>query len=668
MLFTKLLLNRFKSFKEETLIDLSIWNNTTKNIVLIWWENGAWKTSILLAVNILFYGIDIKNLIQCFNDSAVREWNAWCKLWVEFQDDNGDIIKIEKERTVIGNYDNGKEISPSMVTQKFYAWKNWTEWENFNEILWNEWIQVKIPKWVSEFSFFEWENIQSMSDDTSPNLLRDSIEKIIWLEKINILISDLDSVLKDIRNSISSTVKSTDIEWYKNMIEWKRIWLKWLKEDLQQIETDLQSTNDKADALENNYKNRFWINSQDSEKRKQIEQKLKELREEETEINTNIKNYINDQLPYVLLMSFKNQVEENLKKTKEYNEYQRRKRWNEELKEKIIKSLFQPKDILRWNEWNESNREKLEKVISDMLEEEAKEPSVLNLWTDDEKSLIAFWNRLNWNASTIISLLNRREQLKRDIRNKESEKELVTVNPDREKEQKELDEEIRQTKNRVDELKTEKENKRSEIMEIESEIENLNHQLSRMIDWFNKSKKQRDAIEKINKYKMVLNQFKEKLRTKKVWTLSENIEKMFKQIFNKSSNVASIAIDPKTYTIDIIDQFWDRKTKKKLSTWEKSIFALSMIRGLAQTSNFKLPIIIDAPLSVLSDDHVNKVLKEYFPNAAHQVIILTKWNDLRPWSEEYNLIKDCIYKEYMLEFESNWKETKTVLKWWYFYN
>lgn len=668
MLFTKILLDRFTSFKDETEIDLSIGKDSSKNIILIWWENGAWKTSVLLAVNILFYGMDTKNLIQYFNDSAIREWNAWCKLWVEFEDDNWDIIKIIKKWNVVWDYSNDKKISPSMITQDFYAWKNWHEWENFNESLWNEWIQVKIPKWVSEFSFFEWENIQSMSDDTSPNLLRDSIEKIIWLEKINILMSDLESVKKDIRISISSTVKSTQIDEYKNMIEWKKISLKWLKEDLQQIENDLQVTTDKADILENNYQNRFWIKSQDSEKRKSIELKLKELREEETEINTNIKNYINDQLPYVLLMPFHDEVEANLKKTKEYNEYQLRKNWNEELKNKIIKSLFQPKDIIWWNEWDESNREKLENAISDMLEEEEKEPSVLNLWPDDEKNLIAFWSRLNWNATQVISWLNRREQLKRDIRNKESEKELVSVNPDREKEQKELDEEIRVTKNRIDDLEREKKNKKNEIIDLENEIENLNNQLSRMIDWFNKSKRQREALEKIDNYYRALSQFKEKLRTKKVWTLSENIEKMFKQIFNKSSNVKSIEINPTTYTIDIIDQFWDRKPKKKLSTWEKSIFALSMIWWLAQTSNFKLPIIIDAPLSVLSKDHVDNVLKEYFPNAAHQVIILTKWNDLRPWSEEYNLIKDCIYKEYMLEFESNWKETKTVVKWWYFYN
>jgi DNA sulfur modification protein DndD len=43
---------------------------------------------------------------------------------------------------------------------------------------------------------------------------------------------------------------------------------------------------------------------------------------------------------------------------------------------------------------------------------------------------------------------------------------------------------------------------------------------------------------------------------------------------------------------------------------------------LAQTSELKLPIIIDTPLSRLDSTHRDNIVNNYFPNAGEQVIIL----------------------------------------------
>jgi len=70
--------------------------------------------------------------------------------------------------------------------------------------------------------------------------------------------------------------------------------------------------------------------------------------------------------------------------------------------------------------------------------------------------------------------------------------------------------------------------------------------------------------------------------------------------------------------------------------------------------------VIDAPLSVLDKDHTENILKDYFPSASHQVIILTKDKDMLPNSKEYNMIKDIIEKEYILDFNN--KEDVTTIK------
>ena len=63
--------------------------------------------------------------------------------------------------------------------------------------------------------------------------------------------------------------------------------------------------------------------------------------------------------------------------------------------------------------------------------------------------------------------------------------------------------------------------------------------------------------------------------------------------------------------------------KSGLSAGEKEVFAISLLWGLAQTSQLNLPIIIDTPLSRLDSVHRDNIVRKYFPYAAEQVIILS---------------------------------------------
>ena len=79
----------------------------------------------------------------------------------------------------------------------------------------------------------------------------------------------------------------------------------------------------------------------------------------------------------------------------------------------------------------------------------------------------------------------------------------------------------------------------------------------------------------------------------------------------------------KTYEVRITDRNGHEIKKSALSAGEKEIFAVSLLWGLAQTSQLKLPIIIDTPLSRLDSAHRDNIVNNYFPNAGEQVIILS---------------------------------------------
>jgi DNA sulfur modification protein DndD len=77
-----------------------------------------------------------------------------------------------------------------------------------------------------------------------------------------------------------------------------------------------------------------------------------------------------------------------------------------------------------------------------------------------------------------------------------------------------------------------------------------------------------------------------------------------------------------------------------------------------------VPIVIDAPLALLDSIHAWNIISRYFPNASHQVIILSKDTDLKPWSSYYKSLSTNIYNEVTLFFDKINKKT-TVLNWYY---
>jgi len=87
------------------------------------------------------------------------------------------------------------------------------------------------------------------------------------------------------------------------------------------------------------------------------------------------------------------------------------------------------------------------------------------------------------------------------------------------------------------------------------------------------------------------------------------------------------------------------------------VFAVSLLWGLAQTSELKLPIIIDTPLSRLDSTHRDNIVNNYFPNAGEQVIILS--TDTEVDSNYYRSLKPRLSGAASLEFDQR-QELTTV--------
>jgi len=101
--------------------------------------------------------------------------------------------------------------------------------------------------------------------------------------------------------------------------------------------------------------------------------------------------------------------------------------------------------------------------------------------------------------------------------------------------------------------------------------------------------------------------------------------------------------------VRITDRIGHEIKKSGLSAGEKEVFAVSLLWGLAQTSQLKLPIVIDTPLSRLDSTHRDNIVNNYFPNAGDQVIILS--TDTEIDKDYYRKLKARLSGAGSLEFD-----------------
>lgn len=97
----------------------------------------------------------------------------------------------------------------------------------------------------------------------------------------------------------------------------------------------------------------------------------------------------------------------------------------------------------------------------------------------------------------------------------------------------------------------------------------------------------------------------------------------FQRLARKDDLKFSAKIDSETFRITLIDSAGGEIDKSDLSAGERQIYAIAILEALASTSGKRLPIIIDTPLGRLDSKHREKLVKEYFPVASHQVVILS---------------------------------------------
>ncbi len=141
-----------------------------------------------------------------------------------------------------------------------------------------------------------------------------------------------------------------------------------------------------------------------------------------------------------------------------------------------------------------------------------------------------------------------------------------------------------------------------------------------------------------------------KFRTNIVRRHASNIEALmlesFRKLLRKKDLIKNLAINPSTFETTLTGQNGKALPFDRLSAGEKQLLATSLLWGLARASGRPVPTIIDTPLGRLDSSHRRHLIERYFPNASHQVLLLS--TDEEICGTYFSALKPFVARTYLL--------------------
>lgn len=156
------------------------------------------------------------------------------------------------------------------------------------------------------------------------------------------------------------------------------------------------------------------------------------------------------------------------------------------------------------------------------------------------------------------------------------------------------------------------------------------------------------------------------LRTALRQTMRERLERVintrFANLVHDHHLIARITIDDR-YTLSFHDSQGDEIGRASLSSGLKQLAATALMWAMKEVSDFPMPVVIDTPLGRIDLENQENMLRNYYPELAHQVIILPTNAEID--ATKYPWIEDHVGVEYKIINETGDRarvEPGTLLK------
>ena len=654
MIFRKIELHNFGIYCGDH--ELQLDKLVDKNITLVGGMNGRGKTTILDAIFITFYGKralpliqdEVKNynnlMARFINKSATDQWTA-VSVTLDLEDDGPTILTVRRRWT----------LHKGKVVEELSVIKDGLE-DKYLSDNWNYYVEEIIPFGISRFFFFDNEQIAKIADDEAFNEIKDSIKAVMGVTNIDKLLADVQAVMKEKQATVKAEANDSTLDELRDteasILELEQK-LASIRMDRAGIVPRLEKTTVDLEALEQ----RFWRSGGNlGLKREEIEQEKARLVAEEEAIKQ--KQLALSLSPATPLALCRNLVQQTYNAAKEA-EGQKYAHYSRPLVEEIIDRITSKVDDM---DIDAVTKLKLQLILAQELDHYPAEAV-----TDEEGGLspasLLLLEKLIDNG--FFDIISQRNALIQQM--EENENALLQIDAH-------LSSNAEKTNaadllNKIRELDRIRDNFRYEIDRLDQQFDSINVQLEglnskriKLIKKIADKENAGDDDERILAYAAktisVMETFKLRLQESKVKELEANITRCFKFLAQKEAMITSVEVDPTSLDIILRDYNGGILLKSQLSAGEKQMFAIAIIWGLALSSGYKLPVVIDTPMARLDSAHRYNFINRYLPNASSQVIVLSTDEEVN--GQYLEQLREHIGTFYTLKYDEVAKSTSIL--------
>lgn len=650
MLIRKIILENYGLYSGKVELDLVPRSSQAKEkpIILFGGKNGAGKTTFLEAMRLVLYG---KNYTRRRVTKA--EYEAYLKgkihqgvkpilpidfarIAIEF-----DYVTLGEQVTYYVERSWKLKKDSEGVEETLQININGTPEENVTEEYWKGFIEGIIPERLSQLFFFDGEKIKDIaSDDEGNSVLADSIKTLLGLDVVDKLKADLTIYKnKKLKNNSFEEDKKRWTEIDKIIADLKAQIEHCLSEELPPLRTRFEG---KLAEIRKRETDLHTEGNLFATRRDSLKTERNKLSTQIEQLEGQIRQECEGDFPFSLCPTMAAALQKQLNTE---NKLKRQAIIHDEIQSytsDIIKTAtsasgFEPNTV-----------KKIEKFITELAKPRLELSSEL-------KNTEIFLSINESTAHHIKATINNAQTTAKEKVNtvctslqdatKKLHKITIEMNKIPEDEQvKPIFEELAILNQERGALQQDEKQLLAKIEKLKVELKTKQKELDKIIE----RQQSEDRLVLLDKVNLVLDEYLTKLTISKTQQLKTSVAEAFNCLSRKGDLLERVEIDPVSFAVTLYDRHGNAIPKERLSSGEKQLYAVAMLWGLAKTSGRPLPVIIDTPLGRLDSDHRMNLITNYFPEASHQVILLSTDTevDQKLFKELKPFVSHCYHLQY----------------------
>jgi len=634
MFISRLLLKNFRAYEGSVDIVFPVSKSPTKNVYLLGGENGAGKTSFLLALTLGLYGEASEGLAyragrrshdqayawtleESFNRAAAARGEDSMAVTTCFTA-NGDRFEIQREWW----FDNGKfveeDVRLRLNSEPLYGTQHDMSSVTGRGEAAQQLLESVLPPRAARFFLFDGEEVAALADRDLGKSVIHGLDELLGLDQVQLVARELGYIEKAERAKLRAEEGADGIDEAQRELDEAEHAYAEATSNLRSARDEHLRAEATLDQLQRSLQELF--EGRDVAGVAELREQLAQLRGELQETTRQLGNLVSESLavtPSVeLLRTLVWRADDALRNRRQL---ELSGAVADELENLMRKVTADPIDPRLTAKQKSQLRERAAAEVRTLRVREERAPSELDGFSDSELL------RLRTKATSLAggqSLLElrdvagRRQSLTRTIRKVEADlrtfeqsgmaAELIAQRPAAEL--------------AVDRAAAKLDQADRVASDVERRLKAANARINEVEENLAATRSGAAKASIARHARLGLERFIKEMRSRRTTALEAEISATIRGLLHRKGALAHVVIDADGGGVTLFDA--RRHEIAVPSAGEKELFSLSLIKGLGKLSHRDAPMVIDTPLGRLDQAHRAAIVTKFLPTASCQVIVL----------------------------------------------